>query len=121
MTIELLLQTICTPYRLPVLGKIMFPGAGMLESVPTDQRHCFQNAVQLRLWTAFRLRDVCSCLSEKFVGHWQDGATFPTALRREFPRLCRHTVCTPANARNRETRVDTARAVLMPDQHTASQ
>jgi hypothetical protein len=28
MTIERLLQAICTPYRLPVPGKIMFPGIG---------------------------------------------------------------------------------------------
>lgn len=31
-------------------------------------------------------------------------ATFPTAFRQSFPQLCWHTVCTPVDARHRETR-----------------
>lgn len=45
-------------------------------------------------------------------------ATFPPAFRQSFSRLCRHTVCTPADARHRKTRNQTAQSMRTPDQNT---
>jgi len=70
-----------------------------------DLRHCFRNAAQVRLWTAFRgfVCEICA-RSERLVSalcraEAGRAATFPISFRLNFPRLCRNTVRTPANAR----------------------
>ena len=80
------------------------------ETITSFQRHFFQNAAQIRLWTALRVRDVCS--TRRFVREFCQAvagraANFPTAFRQSFPQLCRHTVCTPVDARHREIRNQT--------------
>ena len=59
---------------------------------------------------AFGLRFVCKMCTrpEGFVREFCQAvlgraANFLTAFRQSFPQLCRHTVCTPAVARHRET------------------
>jgi hypothetical protein len=90
------------------------PGhCGMLESVPTDQRHCFQNAVPLRLWTALRVRGLHSIRtpSERTLsGRGRMCGDLPDFVPTEFPSaLPAHYSHTDKRA-NRETRVDTVRS-----------
>jgi len=90
ITNERFFQVIGTPCRLPVPGKIMLPGTGMLESVPTDQRHCFQNAAPIRIWTELRVQDVCSLrmfLREFRRAMASRAASFPTGHLLSGPPL----------------------------------
>jgi hypothetical protein len=81
VTIERLLQMTGTPCRLPVPGKIMFPGTGTQpdrrELIRSINDSSFRNAAQLRLWTAFSVRDVSSCLSETLPGIGRTGGDLP--------------------------------------------
>ena len=63
---------------------------------------------------AFGLRFVCEMCArpEGFVREFFQAVTgraanFATAFRQSFPQLCRHTVCTPVDARHREIRNQT--------------
>ena len=103
MTIERLPQTICTPYRMPVPGKIMLSGIG---AQPNRCQLIYAIASGTLRRFAFGLRFVCEICarSERLVSELcraeaGRATTFPISFRLSFPRLCRHTVRTSANAR----------------------
>jgi hypothetical protein len=102
----------------PILFPIIPPPGAWAEPgemiMPTTFRlstggQFFQNAAQPRF--AFGLHFECEMCArpERFVRKFcravaGRAATFPTAFCQSFPRLCRHTVCTPAGTLKRETR-----------------
>jgi hypothetical protein len=103
MTMERLLRAIGTPCRLPVPGKIMFPGIGT-----QPDRQQLINVIASRMLCSFAfgprfVREIYA-RSGRFVSElWRAvagrAANFAIAFRLSFCRFCRHTVRTPANAR----------------------
>jgi hypothetical protein len=98
-------------------------GADLLrETITSFQRHFFQNAAQIRLWTALRVRDVCSTRRVCYgvlSGSGRTGGKLPDRVPPEFPStLSAHCLHSCRRTTSRNSQSDDL-GWLMPDQHTA--